>query len=96
MKKIYIAGKVTDLPYEQVVKKFKDAADDLSELGYNVFNPVQLIDKDATWHDAMRKALRLLLLCDEIALLPDWKESNGARIEYFNSQMLNMPILLIP
>ena len=36
---------------------------------------------DDSWIAAMRKTLALLLVCDGVALLPDWKDSKGAGIE---------------
>ena len=45
-------------------------------------NPAQLIDGDTPWLKAMWKSLRLMRKCGWVALLPDWKESTGARIEH--------------
>ncbi len=39
--KIYIAGKVKGLPFDQVVSKFANAQKDLEARGYEVINPVQ-------------------------------------------------------
>lgn len=39
----------------------------------------------------MRNAIRLLLECDAVALLPDWQHSRGASIEYQLATDLAMP-----
>lgn len=81
--KIYIAGKVTGDPCYKM--KFNAGVERLVELGWEqeqIVNPAQLIDGDTPWLKAMWKCLRLMRKCGWVALLPDWKESTGARIEH--------------
>lgn len=40
----------------------------------------------------LRHALRMLLDCDEVVLLPGWDESRGASIEVKVAQALGMPV----
>ena len=42
---------------------------------------VAFISSNEEWSKAMRIALRAMLLCDGVSLLPDWRKSKGARIE---------------
>jgi hypothetical protein len=78
-KTIYICGKVTGGPnYRQ---KFKDEDARLFSLGYETVDPTSFISANEDWQKAMRIAIRALLLCDGVSLLPDWKKSKGAKIE---------------
>jgi hypothetical protein len=49
--------------------------------GHDAVNPVEHAGADDSWIAAMRKTLALLLVCDGVALLPDWEDSKGAGIE---------------
>lgn len=80
MIKIYICGKVTGDPYYQA--KFKAEAVRLYERGYSPVNPAALsIPENEPWNNAMRTAVREMLLCEGVSLLPDWDKSKGAKIE---------------
>ena len=45
MSKIYIAGKVKDLPPNEVKQKFALAAQQIKEAGHTAINPVELIEQ---------------------------------------------------
>lgn len=92
MKKIYIAGKVTGLPQDEVVEKFAAMQKKIETLGFEVVNPIELVnDFDTTWNKAMRMCIAGLVQCDAIVLLPDWFSSNGAKIEWDISKQLKIP-----
>ena len=78
--KIYLSGKITgDLDYQ---KKFLNAAMDLLKAGYTgIENPCYYASEEDGWSVAMRKVLGVMLTCDGVALLPDWEDSRGAKIE---------------
>ncbi|MBR6132703.1 MAG: DUF4406 domain-containing protein [Bacteroidales bacterium] len=81
--KIYLAGKVTGDPCYKM--KFNAGVERLVELGWEreeIVNPAQEIPEETPWLKAMWKSLRLMRKCGWVALLPDWKESTGARIEH--------------
>lgn len=81
-KKIYIAGKVTGLPHEEVHSKFKDAQLTLATLGFTAVNPIEVVnDQNAQWDKAMKQCIAALMQCDAVILLPCWQESKGALIE---------------
>lgn len=90
---VYIAGKVTGLPYAEVYAKFRAAQLKLEAQKFNVLNPLEHIDKDARWDKAMRKAIILLCQSDFIYLLPDWPDSEGAKIERSLALRLNIPTI---
>ncbi|MCQ2081602.1 MAG: DUF4406 domain-containing protein [Lachnospiraceae bacterium] len=85
--KVYVAGKITGTSdYE---KKFADRAFQLKRMGYDVVNPVPLIKfrtevagRELSHDECMKFCLDWLNDCDGINLLPDWKDSEGAREEY--------------
>jgi hypothetical protein len=77
--KLYICGRITgDADYQA---KFLDAENKLYEAGFRPVNPAARVPADTDWNQAMREAISLMLQCDGVALLPDWKESRGAKIE---------------
>ena len=79
---VYIAGKVTGLPYKEVSAKFKMKQLELEAMDFFVLNPVDVInDADCSWQEAMRVSLMLLVNADYIYLLPDWWDSDGATLE---------------
>jgi hypothetical protein len=91
-KKIYIAGKVTGLPQQEVVDKFAKAQKDIEAMGFEVINPIEVVkDFDMPWNKAMRMCIAGLTECDAIALLPDWSNSKGAIFEYEISKQLEIP-----
>lgn len=45
-----------------------------------------------TWTWYMRHALRMLLECEGVALLPGWQQSRGAVLEVTNARSLDMPL----
>ncbi|MGB4776129.1 MAG: DUF4406 domain-containing protein [Daejeonella sp.] len=78
---VYLAGKITGIPYEEAFKKFVRAEIKLTEAGFSVINPMVLVHQDAEWQDAMRICISFLPHADHICLLPDWNESKGATVE---------------
>jgi nucleoside 2-deoxyribosyltransferase len=89
MKRIYIAGKMSGLP-EMGYPAFNAEAARLRALGYNVENPAENPEKP-TWAAYMRQAIRQMLTCDAVALLPNWKQSRGALIEHGIAIALGIP-----
>jgi len=71
--KIYIAGKVTGLPAEDVKEKFLRKEKELTAQGYTVYNPVdQLWVKGGqtwTWEKLMRGCITQMMECDEVHFL---------------------------
>lgn len=80
-RRVYVAGKVTGLPKEQVKTKFNQITSKLNGLGYQVVNPVAITNDVPSWDDALRNDIKKMLECDELHMLPDWQESRGAQLE---------------
>jgi len=89
-RKIYISGKVTGDPGYKA--KFTAEADRLRALGYRPVNPMAQISADEPWPNAMRIALGAMLTCDGVSLLPDWRESRGAKVEERLARELEMDV----
>jgi len=90
MKKIYICGKVTgDQNYRE---KFREEENRLYSHHFWPVNPAAFISANEPWSKAMKIALRMMLLCDGVSLLPDWKKSKGAKIEARLARELGMDV----
>jgi hypothetical protein len=77
--KLYLCGRITgDDNYRA---KFLEAENTLYETGFYPVNPAACVPANTEWNHAMRTAISLMLRCDGVALLPDWKQSKGAKIE---------------
>ena len=90
MKRIYICGKVTGDPDYDI--KFLKEENRLFSLGYEPVNPAAFISRTEEWSKAMKMAIGKMLLCDGVSLLPDWKKSEGAKIESRLARELKMDV----
>jgi hypothetical protein len=93
----YIAGPMTGLP-DYNYPAFNAAAAKLRAEGVDVRNPAELNDLDEVhadpkpWDWYVRRAIRALLDCDEILLLPGWEQSKGAQLERHIAEALGMKV----
>jgi Domain of unknown function (DUF4406) len=88
--RIYIAGPMSGLP-DNNYPAFQEAAKRLRVAGYEVLSPAELdVPKDSSWEGWMRASLAMMLKCDEVALLPEWHKSVGARLEQNLAAQLRM------
>ena len=93
MKRIYIAGPMTGLP-DFNYPAFNAAAARMRALGFEVENPAENPEPPCkSWLGYMRMAIRQLVTCDIVALLPGWKGSRGARIERWLAGMLGLKVV---
>ena len=86
--KIYIAGKITgDKNYKN---KFKRAEKLLRSLGHSVMNPAWIAPSDDfIWTDYMQISGMMQARCNAVYFLKDWKDSEGAKIEFKRCHQLN-------
>lgn len=91
--KVYIIGKVTGLPAEEVRAKFNTREAELKEKGYEVVNPIKLLPIGADWNHAMRVCIKNLMDCTAISILDNWIDSNGGKLEWFICHSLNMKVV---
>lgn len=91
---IYISGKISGLDLEDVKKLFDSAKITINtwrrEYKWNrpeygdAISPLDLDhSKNKKWIDYMITDIIALWPCDAIYMLKNWKQSNGARIEWF-------------
>jgi hypothetical protein len=96
--KIYIAGKISGLVYEDAYCAFVEAEQVLKRLGHEPVNPMKEngLDGDGNeyaWAEYMKRDIPHLLACDGIYLLKNWRDSKGAKIESQLARDLEMKVL---
>lgn len=87
---IYIAGKITGDPSYK--EKFQAVEDQLKSMGHIVMNPA-ILPEGFPPSVYMKICLSMLEACDGVYLLPDWDDSNGARIEHSYAMYIHKHIL---
>lgn len=93
-KRYYIAGKISGLPYQVAVLEFAQAEKSLLRYG-QVFNPIKIspFKEGKLWRHYMIDCLSVLMECDAIYMLRNWKDSKGARIEHAIATELGLEII---
>ena len=92
---IYIAGKITGLSGEEAEGMFMMAETMLEKKGHTPLNPLALVDQDPdrTYEDYLLDALEIVLCSAEaLYMLPNWRDSLGARIEHAIAVEKRLPI----
>lgn len=93
MEKIYISGKITGIE-DEAEKLFAEAEIILREMGCDPINPFTLNhEHDKSWKSYMAEDIKALVDCDTIFMLPNWKQSPGARIERKLAKYLGIKIM---
>ena len=95
---VYIGGKVSGQTPEEYHAKFEAARQWLLDLAYciwmednvKVIIPMDLCQDDWNWFKCMEVCASMLMQCDVLYLLPDWKESHGATAEYYIAKAANI------
>lgn len=89
----YIAGPMTGHP-DFNYPAFAYAATVLRAKGIDARSPHEIDNEgqEQSWQWYMRRALRMLLECDAITLLPGWETSRGACCERSVAEALGMTI----
>lgn len=92
-KRIYLAGPMTGLPQFNYPAFHAEAAR-LRALGFHVENPAEnQAPTCGTWEGYMRNAVRQMLTCDAVALLPHWHASRGAVLERNLARQLGLQVV---
>lgn len=95
--KIYISGKISDLPTETCRNKFEQAEAQVRAFGHEPVSPLRNgLPENAPWEEHMARDIYMLLGCDGIYLLKDWNDSPGARIEEFAARERGLEIIHQP
>jgi hypothetical protein len=61
----------------------------------SVFLPQWVVVPGTAWEQAMRECLGVLVHCDAIALMPDWLESRGSRLENLIARQVGIERIFI-
>lgn len=87
--KVYLAGKITgDKNYRA---KFEAAEKMLEEEGHIVINPA-VLPEGLTKADYMRICMAMIDSADVAVFLPDFRDSYGARIEFYYCEYIEKEI----
>ena len=90
----YISGKISGLPFEEVIAKFAKAEARLVSMGLEPVNPLKNgLTQEASWNDHMVKDIEMLFGCEAIYLLNDWNDSKGARIEKYIAEQCGITVI---
>lgn len=82
--RIYISGKISGLPYKEAEQRFEDAEALLTELGFEVINPLKNgLAAHEEWIKHLCKDIELLHSCDAIYMMDNWVTSTRADIEHY-------------
>lgn len=103
-KSVYISGAISDV--ENWQENFIEAEKKLEAMQFKrIVNPIAVavrIDsiftlnrRNPTYADYMKADIKELIKCDCICMLPNWKSSNGAKLEYRIAKALNMQIIFL-
>lgn len=93
--KIYISGKMGDIPENRIRHRFGEVAEYLRQEGHVPVNPAVMLDNPGLdYEDYMDIDLRMLSVCDAIYMLDGWRESEGAKRELRHAIYLNKKILM--
>lgn len=94
-KKIYLTGKIAELPMMDVSQMFGRVQKKLMDEGHVPYAAVDFYIKGTPFKESMQIRLFKLLCCDELHMLPNWKDSRSARLEREVAMRLSMPIIYL-
>lgn len=91
---IYLAGKISGESLATCTMKFGAAQHHWQAKGYEVLNPLQIVNGWKTpWQEAMRYCIQALCMATHIYFLSDWSQSKGAKIEHQLAKDLGIKII---
>lgn len=92
MMRVYVSGPMSGYP-DFNYPAFEEAADRLRALGHEPVSPHTIGQHDGwTWDDYMREAIAMQATCRGVYLLPGWRNSRGATVEYYVAQALGQRV----
>lgn len=92
-RKVYIAGKITGDPNYR--EKFQWAGNHFRECGDIVLNPASL-PEGMSRADYMRICFAMMESADIVAVLPNYQDSLGARVEIAWCDYIKKPYFVMP
>lgn len=89
--KFYLSGPMSAI-VDDNYPAFNRAAGLLRAAGHEVENPAE-VERLDSWEAYMRCALRQMLVCDAVVMLPGWEGSRGALIELWVARKLKIEVV---
>lgn len=94
-KAVYLSGPMSGLP-DFNKQAFMNAEARLNAAGIKVVNPVKNgVPADAEWSEHMRADISMLMTCAQIAMLPGWQNSKGAKLELHIAKQLGIAVTTV-
>lgn len=93
--KIYISGKVSGEPLDEVIDRFNEAEYIIWRAGHEAVNPTDISHWGFQWDTYMQIARDIILSgdIDVVYMLEGWQQSNGAQAEWLWANSRELPIL---
>ena len=92
--KVYISGPITGFLKDEVITSFSSAETELKAKGHIPVNPLNNgLPWNSSWEDHMKRDIQLLLDCNAIYLLPNFRQSKGAMLELHIAKELGMYVM---
>jgi len=94
--RVYISGKITDVPVRRYLLRFARAEQMLRAEGHEVINPAAIglnLPMSFTHRDYMDVDIMLLDKCDAIFMLNNWEDSAGAQQEHEYAEQKGLDII---
>ena len=91
--KVYLAGPISG--HSNYAERFAEYADNLRADGHSVFNPAAANQEGRPLNLIMAFVLPQLCECEAIALMPGWRGSDGAQIEWRLAEYLKLKIIFL-
>lgn len=95
MIKVYISGRISGLPMDEVTAKFAQAEAEVKAKGATPVNPLNIHTGKGNpeWADHMKADIKAMMDCDALYVLTDWQQSRGAKIEVQLALSLGMQVM---
>jgi hypothetical protein len=96
-KRVYISGKISGLKEFEAKELFYKAENYIVyDLCHECVNPMTINhDHNKSWESYMKENLKAMFYCQIIAMLPNWTESRGARIELNLAIELGLEVIFL-
>jgi hypothetical protein len=90
---VYLVAKVSGVDKREVQHKYEEAKKIVSGHGYYPISPIDHVPDSASWHEAMRICIPLMLSCNYYTLVDDPLTTVGGFIEETLAQWTKFPKL---
>lgn len=90
--RVYLAGPMSGIK-DYNYPAFNCTASALRALSFDVENPAENPDPACkSWNGYLKTALRQMMTCDAVVLMPGWEKSRGANLEVDTARSVGIPV----